>query len=238
MIHNVVTDSVIFVQKVCEVNCPTKIKEKLLLRWGLCCTYLRYGVKSVRQKTLTLYELNRVPEILKLFKCPSPELEQGVSQLIENFDPEDPYWRVSILPLEQYHIVSTVITLWNNTTDINNLHRPSWPCRLPVVSLCCIHWQGEDFEVSSNEIEQLSVEEIQETLQIQQFKRSVLLSQVKDSPTAVVTEIRLQDHEAVLDLSQNINTVLLLCGWIHKTNALKCVSIVWWWKFLIPNIIL
>lgn len=138
----------------------------------------------------------------------------------------------------EYHIVSTVITLWSNTTDINNLHRPSWPCRLPVVSLCCIHWQGEDFEVFSNEIEQLSIEEIQETLQIQQFKRSVLLSQVKDSPTAVVTEIRLQDHEAVLDLSQNINTVLLLCGWIHKTNALKCVSIVWWWKFLIPNIIL
>lgn len=46
---------------------------------------------------------------------------------------------------------------------------------LPVVCVCCIHWQGEDFEVSSNEIEQLSMEEIQETLQIQQFKRSVLL---------------------------------------------------------------
>lgn len=100
MIHNVVRDSVIIIQKVCEFNYPTKIKE--LLRWGLCCTYLRYGVKSVRQKSLTLYELNRVPEILKLFKCPSPELEQGMSQLIENFDPEDPYWRVSSLPLDQY----------------------------------------------------------------------------------------------------------------------------------------
>lgn len=101
MINNVVTDLVIIiVQKVCEFCCPTKIKE--LLRWELCCTYLRYGVKSVKQKTLTLYELNRVPEILKLFHCPSPELEQGVSQLIENFDPEDPYWRVSSLPLDHY----------------------------------------------------------------------------------------------------------------------------------------
>lgn len=101
MINNVVTDLVIIiVQKVCELSCPTKIKE--LLRWELCCTYLRYGVKSVKQKTLTLYELNRVPEILKLFHCPSPELEQGVSQLIENFDPEDPYWRVSSLPLDHY----------------------------------------------------------------------------------------------------------------------------------------
>lgn len=94
----------------------------------------QYGVKSVKQKTLTLYELNRVPEILKLFHCPSPELEQGVSQLIENFDPEDPYWR------------------------------------------------GEDFEVSSNEIEQLSMEEIQETLQIQQFKRKRVLQTMLNNP--------------------------------------------------------
>jgi hypothetical protein len=56
--------------------------------------YFRYGVKSVKQKVLTLYELSGVPDILQLFPCKSEEFKQNVSQLIESFDPEDPYWKV------------------------------------------------------------------------------------------------------------------------------------------------
>lgn len=51
--------------------------------------------------------------------------------------------------------------------------------------------------------------------------------------------IRLQDHETVIDLSQNLNTLLFPSGWINRKNKmlLKCVCILCL-KLLIPNIIL
>ncbi|XP_061169727.1 tudor domain-containing protein 5-like [Saccostrea echinata] len=94
---------------------------------ALFCELYHYGVKSVKQKVLTLYELNGVPGILKLFRCESEELEQNVSQLIESFDPEDPYWK------------------------------------------------GEDFEAGDSDVEQLSTDQIEETLQILQFRRKRVL---------------------------------------------------------------
>nr|XP_022323626.1 tudor domain-containing protein 5-like [Crassostrea virginica] len=94
----------------------------------------QYGVKSVRQKILSLYELDSVPAILKLFRSPHSELEQNVSQLMESFDPEDPYWT------------------------------------------------GEDFEVLTSEIESLSTPEMEETLQILQFKRKRVLQNMLNNP--------------------------------------------------------
>ncbi|XP_062610379.1 tudor domain-containing protein 5-like [Saccostrea cucullata] len=117
-------------QKRAHVN---KIKVSVEEYPALFYELYQYGVKSVKQKVLTLYELNGVPGILKLFKCESEELEQNVSQLIESFDPDDPYWR------------------------------------------------GEDFETEDSDVEQLSTEQIEETLQILQFKRKRVLQSMLNS---------------------------------------------------------
>ncbi|XP_021340647.1 uncharacterized protein LOC110441734 [Mizuhopecten yessoensis] len=48
---------------------------------------------SKKKKFITLYELNRVPFILDLFDHQCEELRTNVRELIQMFDPSDPYWK-------------------------------------------------------------------------------------------------------------------------------------------------